>query len=129
MLSSKELDINQFLISTGLIMFILNQIFEKKTQNANKKDRVELIKLILQASPYTQGIFSKYIPQFFFVEIQSKQLNDPDTEKIIEFIKELDAPEFENVFIIWNSNLKNESHQRIKNNCEQIARSYEDSNF
>ncbi len=91
MLTSKEIDINEFLINTGLIMFILNQIFEKKAQNSNKKERVELIKLILQASPYTQGIYSKFIPLYFFVEIQSKQITDPDTEKIIEFIKELDA--------------------------------------
>jgi hypothetical protein len=110
MLSSKELEIYPFLINTGLIMFILNQIFEKKASNANMKERIELVKLILQASHYTQPIYRKYIPSYFFVEIQSKQINDPETEKIIEFLRDLDAPDFDNVFIIWNSNLKKESH-------------------
>lgn len=93
------------------------------------KERIELVKLILQASHYTQPIYSKYIPSYFFVEIQSKQINDPETEKIIEFLRELDSHDFENVFIIWNSNLKKESHLRIKNNCEQIIKSYDDSNY
>lgn len=53
MLASREIDIDQFLIGTGLIMFILNQIFEKKSQNQNIRDRVELIRIILQAAPST----------------------------------------------------------------------------
>ena len=129
MLLNKELDIQTFLVATGLVMFILNQIFEKEYQHKNYRERVELVKLILQASPYTQPIYSNYIPHFFFVEIQQKQLYDPDTEKIIDFLRELDKDEFENVFIIWNSQLKKESQQRIKNNCEMIIRCYEDSNY
>ena len=42
-----ELDVNLFLIRTGLIYFMLNQIFDKTAQ---KKVRVELTKLILQTS-------------------------------------------------------------------------------
>jgi hypothetical protein len=90
MISHKELEIKEFLIETGLIFFILNQIFEKKPSNENMKVRIELVKLILQVNSYTQIIYRKYIPAYFFVEIQHKQISDLENEKIIEFLKEFD---------------------------------------
>ena len=65
-LSYDQLDVDLFLVRTGLIMFILNQIFDK---TVNKKIRVELTKLLLQTSQYTARVYTKYIPQYFFVEI------------------------------------------------------------
>ena len=44
--NQKELN-KEFLINTGLIMFILNQIFEKKPNDENIKERIEFVKLIL----------------------------------------------------------------------------------
>jgi len=52
-----------------------------------------------------------------------------EAEKLIELIKDFDSPQFSNVFIIWNTQLKKEIHSRIKNNCEKIVLCLAESNF
>ena len=73
---------------------------------------------------YTKEIYKKYIPVYFFVEFQTKYQTEFEAEKLINLIKDFDSPRFSNVFIIWNTELRREIHQRIINNCDKIVNSY-----
>lgn len=53
-----------------------------------------------------------------------------ERERIVEFIQnELDADKYENVFVIWNAEMKGKSQERIRYNCDQIVLSYNDSEY
>ena len=63
------------------------------------------------------------------MEIQSKYNNEPEVEKLIAFIQDFDSQDYENVFIIWTTQLRKEGHERIKANCRKIIESLSESNF
>lgn len=65
---------------------------------------------MLQTSIITEPIYRRFIPKYFFYEIQQKYNNDTDLDRLLIFLKDFDAPEFDNVFIIWNTQLMKESH-------------------
>mmetsp|Transcript_29965 Transcript_29965/g.29169 ORF Transcript_29965/g.29169 Transcript_29965/m.29169 type:complete len:127 (+) Transcript_29965:1252-1632(+) len=65
LINYENLNVDVFLIKTGLIYFILNQIFDKQVP---KLIRVEMIQVILSTSQFTKEIYRKYIPAYFFVE-------------------------------------------------------------
>jgi hypothetical protein len=58
--------------------------------------------VILKTSQYTKSTYRKYIPQYFFVEIQNKNSED-NMEMNKDLINDFDASDFSNVFIIWNT--------------------------
>jgi len=35
-------------------------------------------------------------------------------------LKDLDSPSFENVYIIWNTELKNNSQRHLEEECQQV---------
>jgi hypothetical protein len=118
----EQIDLTEFFVKTGLIYFILDFIFNKKM---TKKNRVEFTRLIMSIHVMTHKIYTNYIPHHFFIEIrknmqQSNQGEAVESHLFLDFISHFDSTEFENVFLIWNSDLKKGSHDRIKANCQTI---------
>lgn len=114
-------DLSDFFILSGLVHFILDYIFNNKKMA--KKNRVEFIKLLLSIHEMTASIYTAFIPPHFLIEIRKSLQHGQEgveAQLLLEFIKDFDASEFENVFIIWNAELRRKSHERIKENCRLI---------
>ncbi len=45
-----------------------------------------------------------------------------EDDMIKDFITHLDAPKYENLFVMWNSDLKEQQHTKIKLECERIMK-------
>ena len=125
-------------MNQGLIFFILNSIFDKSRP---VNDRIEFMRIILHTALYTEKIYSSFIPDKFFYEYfyvhrdvyqgillhtgilytstpATLELITTEREKMRSFIEgQLDQIYYENVFVIWNEEIRNRSQQRIMNNC------------
>lgn len=111
----------RFFIQQGIILLVLNLIFRNDVPT---QIRAKLVDLVLRID---SQVLASFVPIDFFAEIRDMirrgvQYNAPEMiEKLLKFVEDFDAPHFENVFVKWNSLLKEQSHQSIRLICQQIA--------
>ncbi|CDW89296.1 UNKNOWN [Stylonychia lemnae] len=121
-LNYDNLDSQLIMIKQGLLMFFLNTIFEK---SLDKKIRIEIAKMIRYKIEVVYQVLGAYMPIYFFtlMEYQKNELPTSEDEMVNTFLNHLDSQYYENLFLRWNSDLKEQQLSKIKAECERILQS------
>jgi hypothetical protein len=132
--------VTRLFIEKGLIMFVLNLIFDFKYKHVIDKEirgkltdqALKIEHALLQdrsnlygpSGLYSCGVLKAFIPPNFFAEINEQMRRNqyqPELfEKQMKFLDDFDADKFENVFVKWDCYLREESHKKVKDLCEKI---------
>lgn len=104
-LNNDDLDTESFLIKNGMVMFFLNAMFEKSQP---KRFRVEIVKMLRYKLEEIEHVIGAFMPIHFFtlMEYQKPTMPTSEDEMLNMFINHLDDLEYENPFVMWNSDLK-----------------------
>ena len=121
----KNDQVENLFVDKGLLLFMLNLIFKKEKDQIDREIRRNLLEQVLkieqavkinQNDEKFQGVLKAFIPHNFFAEIRDlmrrnqKEKNEIIFEKQFKFLEEFDMPDYENVFVKWTKELKDESH-------------------
>mmetsp|Transcript_35350 Transcript_35350/g.46533 ORF Transcript_35350/g.46533 Transcript_35350/m.46533 type:complete len:153 (+) Transcript_35350:866-1324(+) len=132
-------------IDRGLIIFLLNLIFDKakygsiigKEMRATLTDQVLKIDRIMQSidrgnllafsERQSSGIVKAFVPTSFFAEINEQmwRMRTNNQAELLQqqllFLDHFDADYFENAFVKWDKTLREQSLARVRDICRQIA--------
>lgn len=120
--------VKQIFYDSGLIIFLINLIFSSKFKHiaTDLQLRVDYTILVLKCEHNCDEnkVLSSYIPPLFFAEINEKMVTTYDAEpefvKIQKFLEDFEKSSFENVFVKWNKEMREKSHNNIRQLCKQI---------
>ena len=129
-------------IDRGLIMFLLNLIFDQgyasvitKQMRGTLTDQVLKIDRVMQSMDrgnllafsdrQSYGVVKAFIPPSFFAEIKEQmwRMRTHQNELLqlqMQFLDNFDADYFENALVKWDRTLREQSQSRVRDFCERI---------
>ena len=119
-LNYDNLETEAFLIRDGMVMFFLHVIFEK---GHTIKMRMEIAKLLKIKIEEVAPVVGAFMPiQFFTMQDFAKDAPISEDDMVENFLNNLDSIYYENTFVMWSKQLKDQQHFIIKEECERVAK-------
>lgn len=119
LISYGSLDIEKFLVKDGIVMFFLHVMFEKRLPYQVRKD---ITKLLRSTIDNVKPVVGAFMPIQFVTQMAPSKQEQSEDEMIEIFLRNLDAQEYANQFLMWNNDLKEQQHYKIKMECERIMK-------
>jgi len=105
-----------------VVLFLLNGVFDTQQQKRVRSDLARLLKLKLEE---VKAVIGAFMPLYFFtmMEFQREGVVQAPDEMVGLFLDNLDANYYESLFVVWNSELKEQQYHRIRQECERVMAS------
>lgn len=125
-LNYENLETESFLIKDGMVMFFLHVIFEKGHTIKMRMEIAKMLKIKIDEVAHVVGAFMPI--KFFVMQDFAKDAPASEDDMVENFLNNLDSIYYENTFVMWNKQLKDQQHFIIKEECERVTKQLNDSN-